>query len=69
MNCTVPKCRGRISGMTGLQELEKLRQHFKRAHKVTLTMGEALEVRIDLENGQEPNILRAMLGTNDIGRP
>jgi hypothetical protein len=52
--------------MTGLQELDKLRKHFARKHKVALSMGEALEVRIDVEEGREPNILRAMLGTNEV---
>lgn len=66
MNCTVKGCRGTIRGMTGLQELDKLRKHFARKHKVALSMGEALEVRIDVEEGREPNILRAMLGTNEV---
>jgi len=63
MRCTVPKCRGQITGMTGLQELTKLRQHFSKSHRIFLSMEEALEVRIDIENGREPNVLRAMLGT------
>ena len=66
MNCTVKGCQGIIRGMTGLQELDNLRKHFRKAHKLALSMGEALEVRVDVEDGREPNILRAMLGTNEV---
>jgi hypothetical protein len=66
MNCTMPKCRSRINGMTGLQEIQKLRQHFLKVHKVNLSTGEALEVRINIEDGVEPNLIRAMLGTDRI---
>lgn len=66
MKCTVPKCGRQINGMTGLQELQKLRQHFAMAHKISLRPDEALEVRVDIESGREPNVLRAMLGTDRI---
>ena len=66
MNCTVKGCRGVIRGMTGLQELDNLRKHFARVHKLALSPREALEVRVDVENGKEPNVLRAMLGTNEV---
>lgn len=68
MKCTMPKCRSTINGLTGLDEIVKLRQHFAKAHKMPLTMEEALEVRIDIENGIAPNLLRAMLGTENIKR-
>ena len=66
MKCTMPKCRAQINGMTGFQEIQKVQQHFARAHKVRLSMNEAMEVRINLEDGVEPNLIRAMLGTDRI---
>jgi hypothetical protein len=68
LRCTMPKCRATINAMTGLQELDKLQRHFAKAHKLPLTMTEALEVRINLEDGKEPNLIRAMLGTDRIER-
>jgi hypothetical protein len=56
------QCTGNIMGMTGLQEIQKLVAHFYRVHKMGLTMDEALRVRIDMEEGREPNLMRAMLG-------
>lgn len=38
-----------IRAMTGLQELQKLRTHMRRAHLVNYTMNEALEIRIRME--------------------
>lgn len=61
MRCTVKGCRGRINGFTGLQELTNLQKHFTKVHRVTLSMGEALRVRVDMENGREPNLMGAML--------
>lgn len=66
LNCTMPKCRGKIGGLTGLDEIRKLIGHFQKAHKISLSMEEALEIRINLEDGKEPNLIRAMLGTERI---
>lgn len=68
MRCTVPKCNSQINGMTGLQELEKIMKHFASKHKIRLSLPEAMEVRINLEDGKEPNLLRAMLGTEQLTR-
>lgn len=66
LKCTMPKCRGSIGGMTGLQEIREMQKHFAKCHKVGLSMEEAFEVRIDMENGKEPNLIRALLGTDRI---
>jgi hypothetical protein len=68
MRCTVPKCRAGLYGTTGFQELLRIRQHFFKHHNVDLTTEEALEVRVSIERGEEPNILRAMLGTERISK-
>jgi len=39
--------------MTGLQELEKMIRHFRRAHLCQLTMSEALELRTKWEADQQ----------------
>lgn len=66
MKCTMPKCRGQINGMTGLQELMALRKHFQKSHKLMLSTEETLEVRLNIEDGKEPNLLRALLGTERL---
>lgn len=66
LKCTMPKCRGSIGGVTGLDEIMKIRAHFRKAHKQDLDTSEALEVRIDMEEGRVPNLLRAMLGTERL---
>lgn len=66
LKCTMPKCRGKIGGMTGLQEIREMQKHFSKRHRISLSMEEALEVRIDMENGKEPNLIRALLGTERI---
>jgi hypothetical protein len=66
LRCTMKtrrgQCRGAIIAMTGLLEIRKLMTHFRSAHGMGLTMDEALRVRIDMEEGREPNLMRAMLG-------
>jgi len=66
MKCTMPKCRSQINGVSGLQEIMALRKHFQKSHKMVLTTEEALEVRLNLEDGKPPNLLRAMLGTDRL---
>lgn len=67
MKCTMPKCRGQINGVSGLQEIMALRKHFQKSHKMVLSTTEALEVRLNIEDGKEPNLLRALLGTDRLG--
>lgn len=57
LKCTVPGCCGKIYAMTGLQELQKIDAHFRRAHNQNLDMGTLLELRIKMENG-EPIYIR-----------
>lgn len=63
LNCTMPKCRAKIHGWTGLDELLKIRQHFSRKHHYNLATDEAAEVRLAMEEGREPKpeLLRVML--------
>lgn len=68
MKCTMPKCRAQINGVSGLQEIMALRKHFQKSHKMVLTTEEALEVRLNIEDGKEPNLLRALLGTDRLDR-
>lgn len=39
---------------------------FSDSHHKQVRVVEAPEFRIDVEEGREPNILRAMLGTNEV---
>ena len=50
LKCPVPGCKKIIRGMTGLQELQKLRSHYERAHLARITMEEALELRRRIES-------------------
>jgi len=50
LRCTVPGCKKVIRAMTGLQELQKLRTHMRRAHLANWDMNEALENRVTMEN-------------------
>lgn len=52
LKCSVPGCKKVIHAMTGLQELQKLRQHMARAHKANWNMNETLENRVVIENKQ-----------------
>lgn len=55
LKCTVPGCKKVIHAFTGLQELDKLRAHMRRAHLANWSMNEALENRITMENkAKEP---------------
>lgn len=53
LKCGVPGCNTVIRAMTGLQELQKLRQHMRRAHAVNYNMTDALELRLHYEDKQE----------------
>lgn len=50
----MPKCRAVLRAATGLQEIQKLRAHFTRKHKITLSMQAALEFRVTMEAGECP---------------
>ncbi len=54
LKCTMPKCRVVINGMTGLQEINKLKSHFRRKHHLELSMERALEFRVTMEAGHVP---------------
>lgn len=47
--CPVPGCGAVIRAFTGFQELGKLRDHYRRKHRVRLSPGAALEIRADHE--------------------
>ena len=49
LKCTVPGCGVTIRALTGLQELQKLRQHMYKAHLVCWTMEETMHNRIVME--------------------
>jgi hypothetical protein len=49
LRCEVPGCRTTIHAFTGLQELQKLIQHYWRAHHARLSMTDALELRSRME--------------------
>ncbi len=53
LRCRVPGCRVVIHAMTGLQEINKLRRHFTRAHLARLAMIDALELREKWERDAE----------------
>lgn len=42
-------CGAQIKGFTGLQEIQSLKTHMKRKHKITINTSEALEIRIKYE--------------------
>lgn len=49
LRCNVPGCKGIIRALTGLQEIEKLRYHYYRFHHCRLTVQQALELRVHIE--------------------
>lgn len=55
LRCQVPGCEVVIYALTGLQELQKLQAHMRRAHMARKTLPEVLETRAEWENrtGQE----------------
>lgn len=53
LKCPVPGCKKVIYALTGLQELQKLQQHYKRAHLARLNIEDALELRARIEAEQE----------------
>lgn len=66
LRCTMKGCRRSIGGKTGLDEALKVATHFQRVHNTPVTLEEALGIRIDMEEGREPNLLRAMLGGDNL---
>lgn len=48
--CPVPGCGRKIQAWTGLQELEKLRAHMRRAHLANWSPSDTLENRARIEN-------------------
>jgi hypothetical protein len=59
----MPGCKAEIHAMTGLQEIGKIQQHFRKKHRFDLSMTAALEVRIAMEDGVPPaaELMEAML--------
>lgn len=53
LRCQVPGCRKVIHAMTGLQELDKMRNHMARAHLAHITPAEALEKRAEWEGRRQ----------------
>jgi len=49
LRCIVPGCKVTIRGVTGLDELHKLQKHYYKAHWARITMEEALNLRIKIE--------------------
>jgi hypothetical protein len=49
LRCGVPGCTKVIRAFTGLQELQKMQAHMRRAHLASVTTGEALELREQFE--------------------
>lgn len=45
LKCPVPGCRTYIAGVTGLDEITKLRKHYRRVHLARLDTLDALELR------------------------
>lgn len=43
--CPFPGCKSVIIALTGLQELDKLRKHFKRKHRKAMNLEDALNLR------------------------
>ena len=59
MKCPVLGCGKEINGMTGLQELIKLRKHFARKHS-QINMEEALEIRVIAEGIEDERKTRIL---------
>jgi hypothetical protein len=53
LKCTVPGCRVTIHAWTGLQELEKLRKHMRKAHLANWDFNQTLENRVVIEKQNE----------------
>lgn len=53
LKCTYPGCKKVINAMTGLQEVQKLQAHVKKAHGLNWDMNLALENRVLMENDRE----------------
>ena len=49
LRCPVPGCKHTVRALTGLQEIEKLKAHYKKAHLARITTQEALEIRVRIE--------------------
>lgn len=52
--CTMPKCRGRIKGMTGLQMIQGVTGHFFMKHGLTLSLEMANQFLDAIETGMAP---------------
>jgi hypothetical protein len=61
LRCRLLGCRALIHGITGLQELEHLIQHFRRKHGQGMTMATALEVRVIFETVEEAWTLEELM--------
>lgn len=53
LKCTAPGCRVTIRAWTGLQEVQKLQAHMRKAHRANWNMNQALENRIVIEKQNE----------------
>lgn len=53
LKCSVPGCKKVIHAITGLQEIQKLQAHMRRAHAAHWDMNETLENRVSIENMQD----------------
>jgi hypothetical protein len=49
LKCQLPQCSVIIHAMTGLQEIQKLISHIRRAHGFTLSWLDALDLRVEWE--------------------
>ena len=58
LRCDFPGCKKVIHAMTGLQEIQKLQAHMRRAHRDPMGMLEALDHRVAVEDGQTPSVAR-----------
>lgn len=57
LKCTMANCKYVIYAVTGLQEIDKLRAHFSKKHKLTISMERALEFRLAMEAGHAPDVV------------
>jgi hypothetical protein len=54
LRCRFPLCKATIAALTGLQELDKLRTHIRRAHRQMLTLSDVLDLRARWEEPDLP---------------
>ena len=65
LRCDVPGCKKVIHAFTGLQELNKLQAHMRRAHRTPMNMNEALDRRVEIEEGSVARKLDAAIEDHD----